>query len=79
MHELPATAEPGSTGALGERGVRERVEKPYAETETPTDERNGIRGNQKNLLREVYGAHNRAARKQRETTEPPGKVGPLVA
>ncbi|MEV0736790.1 hypothetical protein AB0I51_12660 [Streptomyces sp. NPDC050549] len=39
--------------------VRERVEKLYPETENPTEECNSIRENQKNLLREVDGAHDR--------------------
>ncbi|MFE2415859.1 hypothetical protein [Streptomyces hokutonensis] len=54
--------------------VRERVEKPYAETETPTEECNGIRENQKNPLPEVDGAHD-CGPKQQEINEPPGKKG----
>ncbi|MGW3107607.1 hypothetical protein [Streptomyces sp. NPDC001100] len=55
MSRLPPQSQ--SPPELSVDEVRERVEKPYAETETPTDECNGIRGNQKNPLREVDGAH----------------------
>jgi len=62
MSRLPPQSQAAPKPSVDEVG--ERVEKPYAETETPDEECNGIHEIQKNLLREVDGAHDRAVRKR---------------